>query len=433
MGQERITLSKKELKRYKVIEQLIQGFITGGEAAELLGLSTRQVYRLKKRVLEEGETGIIHKNRGRKPAHALPDETKQNILALLSSDRYRNCNDHHFAELLAKYEGIRVSPSTVRRIRCEAKMKPKRKRRPPKAHRPRERKPQAGMLVQMDASPHHWLEERSQPFSLHAAIDDATGKIVGAVFRPEEDTAGYFMITRQMIENEGIPMGIYSDRHNIFRSPKEEQTIEQELAGEPIALSQFGQALKELGVTHIKATTPQAKGRIERLFETLQDRWVVELRLRNVNTLEEANRILPELIEDYNQKFAVEPRDPESAFVPLEPGQLLDLILCYRDERTLGPGETIAYQGKTYKIHTTDPNQTIPLKTRVEVRQTLDGELFIWYKGKSYPLQETAKPQRQTVPEQKKASSEKKSHKPAANHPWRQYKYPITSRISQRA
>ena len=211
-------MSKKELMRYKVIEQHIQGYITGSEAAELLGLSTRQVYRLKKRVLEEGETGMIHKNRGRKPVHAIADELRQTILALLTSDRYRGCNDHHFAELLAEHENIHVSPSTVRRIRCEAHIKPKWKRRPPKAHRLRERKSQAGMLVQMDASLHHWLEERSEPFSLHAAIDDATGKIVAAVFRPQEDTAGYFMITRQMIEQEGIPMSIYSDRHNIFRA-----------------------------------------------------------------------------------------------------------------------------------------------------------------------------------------------------------------------
>jgi transposase len=423
-------MTRQELNRYKVIRQHIEGFITGGEAANQIGISIRQVYRLKKRVLEEGEMGIIHKNRGRKPAHAISDELRQTILELRTSDRYRDCNDHHFVELLAKHEGIEVSPSTVRRIRCEAQIKPKRNRRPPKAHRPRERKAQEGMLVQMDASPHHWLENRSEPFSLHAAIDDATGKIVAATFRLQEDAAGYFMITQQMIEKHGIPMGIYSDRHTIFRSPNEKQSIEQELAGEPMPLSQFGQALKELGITHIKATTPQAKGRIERLFQTLQDRWVVELRIRGVNTLEEANQVLPELIEDHNQKFAVEPQDPQSAFVPLQPGQSLDLILCYRDQRTLGSGETISYKSKTYKIDTTEQRQTIPPKTRVEVRQTLGGDLFIWYKGKGYPLRETTKPQRQTAPQKEKASSERKPHKPAANHPWRQNP---TSRIPQRA
>lgn len=206
-------MSKKELKRYKVIEQHIQGYITESEAAELLGLSLRQVYRHKKRVLDEGETDIIHKKRGRKPAHAISGEIKQTILEMMTSERYRDCNDHHLAELLAKNEGIEMSPSTVHRIRCKAQLKPKRKPRPPKTHLPWERKTRAGMLVQMDASFHRWLEDRAKPFALHAAIDDATGRTVGAVFRPQEDLRGYFMITQQMIEQEGIPMSIYSFRY----------------------------------------------------------------------------------------------------------------------------------------------------------------------------------------------------------------------------
>lgn len=426
-------MSRKELKRYTVIDRWIKGLITGGEAAELLGLSYRQVCRLKKRVLEEGETGMIHKNRGRKPAHALSNNTRQRILELHQSDVYKGCNDVHFAELLAKYEGIHVSPSTVRRIRSEAGIKPKRKRRPPKVHRPRERKPQAGMLIQMDGSPHPWLEDRAEPMSLLAAIDDATGHIVAAIFRPQEDTEGYFRLTRQMIEQKGIPMSVYSDRHMIFRSPNEKQTIEQELAGEPVPLSQFGQALEELGVTHIKALTPQAKGRIERLFQTLQDRWIVELRLRGIDTIEAANKVLPDLVKAHNEQFAVEPRDTESAFVPLEPGQSLDLILCYRDQRTLSAGETIAFEGKTYKIDRAGDQQMIPIKTRVEVRKTLDGKVFVRYKGKDYPLKETVKPKRQS-PQKQKASSEKQPHKPALNHPWRQYgRTQSKSRIRQRA
>ncbi|WP_245001147.1 helix-turn-helix domain-containing protein [Caldalkalibacillus thermarum] len=159
-------MSKKELMRYKVVSRWIDGLITGSEAAELLNLSYRQVCRLKKRILEEGESGVIHKNKGRKPAHALDDEVRQRILELHQSERYKNCNDVHFAELLAKYEGIEVSPSTVRRIRLAARIKAKRKRRPSKAHRPRKRKPQAGMLVQMDGSFHRWLEDRAEPMCL---------------------------------------------------------------------------------------------------------------------------------------------------------------------------------------------------------------------------------------------------------------------------
>lgn len=172
-----------------------------------------------------------------------------------------------------------------------------------------------------------------------------------------------------MIEQYGIPMSIDLDRHMIFCSPNEKRYIEQELAGESVPLSQFGRALKDLGITHIKAMTPQAKGRIERLFQTLQDRWVVELSLRGIQTLEEANQVLPELIKEHNEKFAVAPLEPESAFVPLEPGQSLDLILCFRDQRIVGPGETISYRGKTYILDVPNSSPTIPAKTPVEVRK----------------------------------------------------------------
>jgi transposase len=424
-------MTQTELKRYCIIMNHIQGLITAREAALKLDLSIRQVFRLKKRILKEGETGIIHKNRGRKPAHALSKEVREHIRNLLTSERYRNCNDHHLAELLAEHEGIHVSPSTIRRIRCESNLPPKRKRRPPKAHRPRPRKTQAGMLVQMDASFHPWLEDRAKPFALLAAIDDATGEIVAAVFRPQEDTEGYFLLLKQMIEQKGIPMSIYSDRHTIFRSPKEATlSIEQELAGETPPLSQFGQVLQELGITHFKALSPQAKGRIERLFETLQDRWVVELRLRNVNTIEEANLVLMELIRKHNHLFAVQPADPESAFVPLAEGQSLEHILCYREKRTVGSGETVSYGGKTYKIITKNSKQTIPVKTRVEIRETLSGERFIWYKGEKYPLEEVQKPDRHESQQKEKAGNVRTPYKPAANHPWR--KLPISkSRISQ--
>jgi len=432
MRQERITLTKEELKRYTVIMKHIQGLMTASEAAKELKLSTRQVFRLKKRILEEGESGIIHKNRGRKPAHALTDEVRESIQNLLTSEQYRNCNDHHLAELWAEHEGIFVSPSTIRRIRCASHLPPKRKRRPPKAHRPRPRKPQAGMLVQIDASFHPWLEDRSAPFALLAAIDDATGEIVAATFRPREDTEGYILLIKQMIEQKGIPMSIYSDQHTIFRSPKEATlSMEQELAGETPPLSQFGHVLQELGITHIKALTPQAKGRIERLFETLQDRWVVELRLRHIHTIEEANRVLPALIRKHNQLFAVKPADPESAYVLLNEGQDLECILCYREKRTVGSGETVSYGGKTYKIATKNAKPTIPVKTRVEVRETLNGERFIWYKGEKYPLEEVEKPDRQGPPQKEKASIARSPHKPAANHPWRQYNK-ANRRIPQR-
>jgi transposase len=430
MGQERISLTEQELRRYKVISHWMESSITGVEAAAKLGLSYRQVLRLKKKISKEGATGVIHKNRGRKPAHALPDSLKTTIREHMTGDKYHNCNDHHLSELLAEHEKIQVSPSTIRRIRIKAALPPKKKRRPPKSHRSRKRRAQEGELVQLDGSPHHWLEDRAEPFSLLAAIDDATGKIVTAVFRPQEDTEGYFQLTEQMARSAGIPMAVYTDRHMIFRSPKDKLTIEQELAGESVPLSQYGQALKELGIEHILAFTPQAKGRVERLFQTLQDRWVIELRLMGVATLEEANKCLPKLIEKHNRMFAVAPSDKESAFIPLEPGQSLELILAYRDSRKFNTGETISYQGKTYAIEQ-GCKHSIPLKATVEIRTTLEHKLYAYYKGQSYPLIEVEKPRRKTDTKAKKAGSEKKSHKPAAAHPWRQYNR--KPRIAQQA
>jgi len=429
MGQERISLTESELRRYKVISHWMEGSITGVEAATKLGLSYRQVIRLKKKITEEGAAGMIHKNSGRKPAHALQDSLKKIIFDHLRGDKYQNCNDHHLSELLAEHEKIKVSPSTIRRIRCEAGLPPKKKRRPPKSHRSRMRRAQKGELIQLDGSPHHWLEDRAESFSLLAAIDDATGKIVAAVFRPEEDTKGYFQLTEQMTTNEGIPMAVYTNRHMIFRSPNDKLTIEQELAGETVPLSQYGQALKELGIEHILAFTPQAKGRVERLFQTLQDRWVIELRLMGVKTLEEANRCLPKLIEKHNRLFAVSPSDKENAFIPLRPEQSLELILAYRDSRKFNTGETISYRGTTYTVEP-GRSHSIPLKASVEIRATLEQKLYAHYKGQFYPLMKIEKPHK-PMPETKKAGLEKRTHKPAVDHPWRQYK--STSRIAQQA
>jgi transposase len=418
MGQERLTLTREELKRVAVIDRLIQKTTTTREAADLLGLSLRQVYRLKDRILKEGAEGIIHKNRGRKPKHALSDEERQTILAFYQSERYKGSNDHHFAELLQEYEGIQVSPSTIRRIRKEVQLPAVKKRRSPKVHRPRERKAQAGMLIQIDATPHPWLEERAPSFALLAAIDDATGTVAGAVFRPTEDLEGYFLVMKQVIQQHGIPMAVYSDRHTIFQSPKEALSIEQELAGEQKALSQFGQAMAELGITHTKARTPEAKGRIERLWQTFQDRFVIELRLRGVKTLEEANNVLPELIAKHNQRFSIAPANEANAFAPLDERCNLHHVLCYRDHRVVGKGETLSYEGRTYRIASGSQREMIPPKTRVQVRKTLSGELFVWYKGQLFSLREVVKPVQSVQPKEKASSTP--SRKPAANHPWRQ-------------
>ncbi|WP_242836827.1 ISNCY family transposase [Desulfotomaculum nigrificans] len=235
---------------------------------------------------------MAHQNRGRKPVHAIPDTIKEHVAELYRS-KYYGSNNCHFAELLQEHESITLSVSSVRRILLAKGIKQPKQRRRGKFHQPRSRKTQAGMLWQIDASSFAWLEDRGPELTLHGAIDDATGMVVGAVFRPTETQEGYFTVMKQAIQQYGIPLGLYSDRHTIFRSTKETLTLEQELVGETKPLSNFGKAMADLGITHIKALSPQAKGRIERLWQTFQDRLVIELRLLGVSTLEEANRVLP--------------------------------------------------------------------------------------------------------------------------------------------
>ena len=415
MGQEKITLTKAELKKVLVIEKLVARQLKVAEAAEFLQLSTRQVLRLKHKYITEGAEGIAHKNRGRKPAHTIPDEVKK-----LVAERYRTTyygsNNCHYSELLEEHESLRLSVSSVRRILLSQGIKQTKPRRRPKAHQPRDRKPQAGMLWQIDASSYAWLENRGPELTLHGIIDDATGMVVGAVFRPTETREGYFAAMKQALEQYGIPLGIYSDRHTIFRSPKETLTLEQELAGENAPLSQFGKAMADLEITHIKAMSPQAKGRVERLWGTFQDRLIIELRLLGVRTMEEANRVLPKLIQKHNRRFAISPRKAESAYRPLPERINLNHVFAIREYRQMGPGQTISYGGKIYTF-AVKPTQPFEVKTVVEVRQTMQGELLVWHGGQAFALRETEKPQRQP---KTKAAGPASPRKPAANHPWRQ-------------
>lgn len=408
-------MTTSELKKVLVIEKVIHLHLTVEEAAEMLELSTRQVFRLKKVFITEGPQGMVHKNRGRKPSHALSDETKEQV-ANLYQEFYNKCNNTHYSELLEERESLKISPSSVRRILLEKGLKQNNPRRK-KVHKPRDRKSQAGLLWQIDASRHAWLEKRGPELTLHGAIDDATGEVVGAVFRFTETQEGYFSVMRQGIEAYGIPLGLYSDRHTIFRSPNEKITLEQELAGETIPLSQFGKAMAELNITHIKAQTPEAKGRIERLWGTLQDRLVIELRLLGVSTLEEANRVLPKLIEKHNRKFSVKPKDEASAYHSLNEIDL-SYIFAVREQRRIGSGQTISYGGKVYKV-ASNTARIFKLKTLVEVRKTLQGEVVIFDQGKIITLQETEKPIRKTEIKKEKASSTQ-PRKPAIGHPWRQ-------------
>lgn len=422
-------MSQMELNRIQVLEQSLGGLITTKHAALVLGLSERHVYRLKARLREHGPASLAHGNRGRKPAHTIPEDIRQQVVQLAQS-KYWGCNFTFLSELLHEYEGISLSPSSVARILKAAGISSPKKHRPPKLHRSRQRKPQIGLLVQIDGSHHDWLEGRGPKLALLLAVDDATGQILAALFWPSEDFEGYCYLLFDLVTNHGIPVAIYSDRHTLFFSPKgeEDTTVEQQLLGQQRPLTQIGRILNELGIQHIPARSPQAKGRIERSFQTLQERLVLELRLAGAATLDDANAVLKNFIVRYNKKFAVQPANPVSAFRPIPSHLRLDHVFCWKEHRMLNPGYTIRFECKAYKVLNPKGAPVIPLRSVVEVHKLLDGRLYVGWKGNIYPLEllnVTSSPKTKSKAESKASTvaNEKAgttlTRTPAQDHPWR--------------
>jgi len=390
----RYLMSQEQLKRYTVITKTLEGSMTVKEAAEVLDLSARQVIRLKKGVKENGAVALIHKNQGRKPAHAFSDELKQKIIALKTSDKYKDANFKHFQELLERFEGIKISYAPLYEILTDAGIKSPKKRRRFKPHRRRKRKPQAGLLIQMDATPYNWFGD-GKKYSLHGAIDDATGNIVGLYMTKNECLHGYFETTRQIILNHGIPVSIYSDRHAIFLSTKAGKlTIEEQLEGKVCNDTQFGRAMKELGVTIISAGSAQAKGRVERLWETLQSRLPVEFKIAGINTINQANEFLICYIPEFNKLFSVEPVEAESAFRPLPEGVDLDSILCVKQKRKVDNGGVFSFYGKHFKVLPQENQPSIPTHTTVNVFISSITGVRVEYNGRLYETVPYIKPKR---------------------------------------
>ncbi|MBI2166607.1 MAG: ISNCY family transposase [Chloroflexi bacterium] len=252
-------MNQKEQQRVMVLNRLERGELVGREAAGLMSLSLRQVWRLLAAYREEGVAAMAHGNRGRRPVHGVGEEVRKIVVALAQGP-YAGCNHYHLTDLLVEREGLALSRSTVRRILVAAGLKSPRRRRSPKHRCRRERYPQEGMLLQVDGSRHDWLEGRGPYLTLVGAIDDATGTVPSALFREQEDAQGYFLLMEEIIRSKGIPLALYSDRHSIFQvNPKQRETLEEQLAGERQP-TQMGRALRELGVQAIFALSPQAKG-----------------------------------------------------------------------------------------------------------------------------------------------------------------------------
>jgi transposase len=432
---ERVTFNMNEIKRVYVIQQVQDHQLTGRQAGERLGISVRQVWRLIAKYREQGAAGLVHGNRNRAPNNRLSETVRARIRALAQAE-YQDYNDSHFTEELVEQHGLEVSRSTVRRIRREAGQKSPRKRRAPRHRSRRERKEKAGMLLQTDGSRHDWLEGRGAWLTLIAYIDDATNEVLGASFRDEEDAAGYFWGLREICLRRGIPAAIYADQHTIFQSPTK-TTIEQELIGEP-PRSQFGRLLDELGIELIAARSPQAKGRIERLWETLQDRLVKALRKAGAGNRAEANQVLASFLPKFNQHFTVEPAQSRTAYVPWPKEYRTRDFFCFKHTRTVTNDNTIPFNGHRLQIPP-GPKGRSYAKAKVDVLQHLDGRLQVRYQGQSLVIFKPAtdRPVRvekfvplpppvaptplQAEDQPVQVTKQRVPYLPAANHPWRRY------------
>ncbi|CAN5630574.1 ISNCY family transposase [soil metagenome] len=425
---ETVTLTQAEQTRVLILNRILQGHLTAADAAELLSLSVRQVRRLLASYREDGVAAIAHGNRGRTPAHTLPPTVRQHIITLAQT-RYAGCNDQHLTELLAEHEGLHLSRSSLRRILRSVGLRSPRTRRAPKHRQRRERKAQPGMLVQIDGSPHRWLEARAPRCSLMAAIDDATSQVVAAVFREHEDSHGYFLLLQQLVTSQGCPVAVYHDRHSIFRPVSGKETLDEHLAGQR-TLTQFGRLLTELGISSVVARSPQAKGRVERLFGTFQDRLVTELRLAGVTSLAAANTFLETFLPRYNARFAVPARDSSSAYRPLDPARDLQQLFAFTYARIVAADNTIQFGQQQLQIQP-DRQRTSYTRATVSVQERLDGSLAIVYQGRTLLtqpapldteahttlLQDSPSPvvERTEVP----PPTATPRSRPAPDHPWR--------------
>jgi transposase len=419
--EEAITMSGREQRRAWILTKLLVGEVTVAEAAALLQLSQRQVWRLKVRFECDGPAGLIHANRGRASPRRLSDVVRDQIVEL-ARGRYAGINDSHLAELLAEHEAIEISRPALRRLLRGVGLASPRRRRRPRHRSRRDRMPQAGLLLQVDGSRHDWLEGRGPRLTLVGGIDDATGTVTGAVFREQEDAAGYLEVLRDTLRRHGVPAAVYRDRHTIFEASDRALTLEEQLADTRLP-TQVGRALDELGIVSIAAHSPQAKGRVERLWGTFQDRLVTELRLADAADREAANRVLAAFLPKFNRRFTVAPADPMPAWRPAPGRAATERICCLKYRRVVANDHTVRAGASVLQLSPRSDRRSYA-GARVELQLRLDGRLVVW-DGQRELLTLPAPAE----PVQLRALGAARSdlgsrppsagYRPAADHPWR--------------
>ena len=406
-------MTDREMTRAVVAERLIEGELTVKDGAKVLGLSTRQVRRIKKGVKLNGPVATVHGNRKRKPVNAVAGNVKD-LVVELKREKSAGTNFSHFTELLEEREKITISQPTIHRILRAAGIESPKKKKKVKTYRYRKRKDCPGMMVQLDASPFAWLG--GENLNLHGAIDDASSTVLGLYLCKEETLQGYFEVTRQMIKVFGIPISTYNDRRTIFVSPKGKLSIEDQLDGKREPFTQFSQAMDTLGVRMIPAGSPQAKGRIERLWGTLQDRLVQEFILHGIKDIGSANEFMKKYIKKFNKRFSVVPMG-ESVFRKLDKDTNLDYILCSKIPRKIDNGSAFSYKNNYYRLVSGGKVAVTIPRSKVSVLISERIGIKALYSGKVYSVAKLEI--RPKVEKYTQSKIRKLPKKPVASHPWK--------------
>ena len=381
----------------------------------MLDVSVRQVKRLLRNYRQGGASGLVSQRRGKSSNHQISAEVKQKVLDFLKG-KYRGFGPTLACEKLVEVEGVKISDESVRQMMISEALWKARKERKVRVHQMRERRACFGELVQIDGSPHAWFELRGPSCTLLVAIDDATGKLVGLLFVEQESFHNYARLVKAYFEHYGKPVAFYSDKHGIFR-------VNQVSVGTGEALTQFGRAMQDLDIAILCANSPQAKGRVERANQTLQDRLVKELRLQGISSMEQANTYLPEFIANFNQRFGVLPRSQHDAHRPLAAPENLAHILAWQEPRTLSKNLTLQFKKVVYQIQTDRPTYALR-NTQVTVCEDAIGQVTILYKAKPLAFTIFHKQEHQaeivdTKEVDRVLQNQRKVYKPPPDHPWR--------------
>lgn len=414
-------MSRRELDRKRLLDRILDRLLPQKEAAREMGLSTRHVRRLQRRYRECGAAGLVSQRRGKPSNRRLPDALKDRVMELVR-EHYPDFGPTLANEKLEEVHRIEISVETLRMWMIAAKLWHGKVRRRAKPHPMRERRPRFGELVQVDGSPHDWFEGRAPICTLIIFIDDASDRVLAAVFVPVEETEAYMTTLRRYIKKYGRPVAIYADKHSIFYVSDKDKLEEGEL-------TQFGRVAKTLDIELIAAHSPQAKGRVERAFQTFQDRVIKEMRLAGVSSIEQGNAFLVHYLPVYNRRFAKVPRQPEDAHRPVQHSeQELDLIFSLHHQRTLSKNLSLQFKKVLYNVQVEGIGYALR-GAKVTVCEGFNGDITLLRNGKTLPYStlrlgyfhesvEDSKTVNTRVDRAIVQQRRKPKWKPAPDHPW---------------